>query len=225
MERFTIISCYTKNNEFSSYGTEANLLKESMTQFDLDTSHINEYKDTGLWSWNTHYKIKFIKQKLEELKSPVVWTDADSRVKKYPEIFNNLQNWDFAANFRKKKHKELLNSGTMFFNNNDRVINMLHNWIDENNKLAEKSKTNNVMNSKLFCDQTSMRFLLKNVEFTNKLKIYKLSDSYYRVRDGIYKSEFYDKYKNIETIIEHTQASLRLKIKRRQQLTAWKSSQ
>ena len=102
---------------------------------------------------------------------------------------------------------------------------MLHNWIDENNKLAEKSKTNDVMNSKLFCDQTSMRFLLKNVEFTNKLKIYKLSDSYYRVRDGIYKSEFYDKYKNIETIIEHTQASLRLKIKRRQQLTAWKSSQ
>jgi len=221
--KFTIICCYTKNNNFSSYETEANLLKKSMEQFKLDTTHIQQYENTGLWSWNTHYKINFIKEKILQLKSPVVWTDADSRIKKYPEVFHNLQEWDFAANFRKKENKQLINSGTMYFNYNKNTINMIDEWINENNKLAEKSKSNAAINSKEFCEQESIRALLKNKKFINSLKVYNLSDSYYRIKDGIYKPEFYNKYKNVETIIEHTQASVRLK--RKEQLDQWKNLQ
>jgi hypothetical protein len=207
--KFTIVSYYTKDNEFSSYEAEANLLKKSMEKFGLDTSHIEEYKeDTGIWSWNTHYKMMFIKNKLKQLNSPVVWTDADSRIKKYPELFNNLQDYDFAANCRMKRGRQLLHSGTMFFNNNSKAINLLDDWIEEDKKIIEKSKQSDNLNNKKFTEQEGLRALLKRPGYADTFNIYILPDSYHRIKDGVYSEKFYEKYKNIETIIEHSQASV-----------------
>lgn len=121
MEKFTIINCYT-----DEYKKDAELLEKSLKKFNLNYSHIHQYEDQGDWKTNLKYKPVFIKQKLEELKSPVVWTDADSILLQYPEFLNTLD-CDVAI-WRDWKNR--ISSGTIYFNYSEGALSVLSEWID-----------------------------------------------------------------------------------------------
>lgn len=120
------ISCYT-----DVYEEEAMGLIESLKEWNLP--HKVEFLESmGSWNLNTKLKTTFIKKMLHEQEEPVVWLDADARVRKDPDLFKTLQdNTDFACHLRMKK--ELL-SGTMYFNNNDKCKKILDEWIKVNEK-------------------------------------------------------------------------------------------
>ena len=128
-DNFTIISCYT-----DTYTTDAELLKKSLKQFNLNNTQIEKYNNKGKntelnrqnWKANLKQKPIFIKQKLEELKSPVVWTDADSILLQYPELLNTLD-CDIAI---WRPWCGIETGGTMYFNYSDGAFAILNDWIN-----------------------------------------------------------------------------------------------
>ena len=121
-----IISYYTED-----YRREAKSLVASLRHFNLDYD-IHQIEDQGGWDKNTHYKPIFILEQLKK-RDYVVWTDADSVIKKDPVLFK-LLSCDIA--FHRFKGTELL-SGTVFFKNTPRTIKLLNTWIAVNEMSPE----------------------------------------------------------------------------------------
>jgi mannosyltransferase OCH1-like enzyme len=134
------ISFYTED-----YTEHAEFLKKSLEYHGLDTSNVEYRERAGTWEANTQIKATFILEKLLESDS-VIWTDADSRVLQTPSFFDDIDT-DVALFFLPKElsrdfvlpaHSILKNvdsylqSGTMYFKNNDRVIDLLERWIELN---------------------------------------------------------------------------------------------
>jgi len=134
------ISFYTGHYEW-----DAEQLKKSMNKLGISNYDV-EYRDrVGSWEANTQMKAQFILEKLKE-NDAVVWTDADSRIRQVPSFFDTIKT-DIGLYFLPKKlageftlpeHSILQNvesylqSGTMYFKNNDRVIKLLERWIELN---------------------------------------------------------------------------------------------
>jgi hypothetical protein len=51
---------------------------------------VEQYESRGDWFLNTHYKPVFMEQMLRKYKRPILWLDADSRVRQYPALFDDL---------------------------------------------------------------------------------------------------------------------------------------
>ena len=74
---------------------------------------------------------------------PIVWVDADARIRQRPVLFNNLK-CDFAAHWRSRKYShgfypeiELL-SGTIYLANNNKTRALMNRWIKTNEKETTK---------------------------------------------------------------------------------------
>ena len=79
------ISFYTGH-----YTWDAEQLKKSFDKLGIKNYEI-EYKDRiGNWARNTQMKAPFILEKLKE-NDAVVWTDADSRIRQVPTLFDTIQ--------------------------------------------------------------------------------------------------------------------------------------
>lgn len=120
------ISYYTPN-----YENEAFALIESLKRHQL-RFFVNGIPNLGTWDKNTHYKPIFV---LEQIKNEdaVIWTDADSRVITYPSLFENI---DCDIAFHRFRGQELL-SGTVYFKNTPKTIELLNKWIEINNENPE----------------------------------------------------------------------------------------
>lgn len=178
MSNFTVISCYTENTR---YEQDALILKQSLRRLNLDHSHILPYKDTGNWKSNIKQKLFYIKQKLEELKSPVVWTDSDSILLHYPKFFDTLNRFDFGIYRDWKQDRGILSSGTMYLNYNDTVLKMLDEWMSEDRYNDTKTEEINLRNllheiAPSFVKRGS--FLKKSVHKEDKIKVVSLPFTY-----------------------------------------------
>lgn len=136
------ISFYT-----SDYQQDADKLKESLAELDIDCSGIEYRETTGSWESNTQMKAEFILEQLRKCDA-VVWTDADSVVRRYPDLFDSITTdvglfflpQELSQGFIPPPHSILkdadryLQSGTMYFRNTDRVIKLLEAWIELNKK-------------------------------------------------------------------------------------------
>lgn len=81
-----VIGCYTKN---TPYEQEIKEMARSARAFGLDV-YTEPYESTGEWAHNAQYKAQFIKDCLDRFKAPVLYLDADSRIRRYPALFDNL---------------------------------------------------------------------------------------------------------------------------------------
>lgn len=130
------ISYYTRNTPYEEIMNTRLLpsLKTMNLQYD-----IQEIPDLQNWNANTAYKSKFIHEMLLKHKKEVVFCDADATIVKYPELlFKIPMEYDVAAHkfnwylhWRKQAgnpKRELL-SGTMLFRYNDKVLNLVKNYI------------------------------------------------------------------------------------------------
>ncbi len=124
----------------SGYEQEARELVKTLDAFALpcDVIGIPGAVGQGAWHDNTRLKPAFLRTMLaKHAGRPVVWLDADARVRRYPELFERLGDeggqggCDFAAHWREDPnypHGELL-SGTLYFSGSQRSIDLVHGWI------------------------------------------------------------------------------------------------
>ena len=175
-----IISYYTALYQF-----EAENLERSLTKFLPDISFVIEEKpESGNWEKNTQYKAVFIKEKLTQR---LAWTDADSELKQYPKLFDEI---DCDVAFHWFKDEELM-SGTMYWNNTPKAHELLDSWIRLN-----KLFPNN-------WDQVNLQNALNGMQ---DIKVYRLPPEYNFITD--LSREYYG---NLNPVFEHYQASRKYK--------------
>jgi hypothetical protein len=194
------ISFYTGHYEW-----DAEQLKKSLTKHGIDSSNVDYREQVGSWEANTQMKASFILEKLLE-NDAVVWTDADSRVRQTPSFFNTITTdvglfflpKELASGWVPPEHSILQNvdsylqSGTMYFKNNDRVIKLLQDWNELNKKDSQQ------------WDQWTLQVALQDSDVT----ITHLPPEYVWM-DGVVSTS----YSYRKPVIEHTQASRRFKSK------------
>jgi len=135
MSAVTLISFYTNDWKYPQHAkrlkTECQLLKINNV--------IEELSSTGSYLKNTCLKPKFILDKLNEIKAPVLWVDVDGSILKYPSFFEDLEGFDFAARLMPDERKRTWHVGTMWFNYTPQMIEFIEHWIDNTGKLSDES--------------------------------------------------------------------------------------
>lgn len=182
MNNFIVISYYTKD---TGYEEEAKNLQASLEDFKIPYDIVG-IDNLGDWDKNTRYKAEFIYGMLQKYER-VVFLDADAEVKKYPEIFDELD-CDIAVHIR--EGRELL-SGTIFAQKTEKTLTLLKFWIAKNRSTAFS-----------ISEQRNLAHLLRGNEVPG-LKWVELPASYCQIFDSM--------AHNGEPVIQHNQASRRLK--------------
>lgn len=102
-------------------------MAETVEKFGYDTSHIEHRDSLNSWELNCQQKALFIKEKLQELNTPVVWLDADARLNGHLKLFDDAPKFfiDLAVHFRGTR----LLSGTLYWANNPLTHQLVDEWI------------------------------------------------------------------------------------------------
>lgn len=151
------------------YRLSAREWQRSVQRYGLETC-IVEMEDAGSWRANTWMKPLAVK-KARELHPgrAIVFLDADSRMVRYPEIFDGCALGDVAFYFLRD---ELL-SGTMYWGATQKADALLESWIKTVSSLYEHHCGEQMTLQKAFEAQR------KNIEFSY------IPDSYCRIFDNI----------------------------------------
>lgn len=131
MNKFIVVSYYTKG---TPYQKEAVKLENSLMKHGVPY-HIAAVPNRGSWQKNTHFKAIFIKNMLKEfIGVNIVFTDADSIFYSYPKLFEDLD-CDISIHFRNWEYgRDELLSGTIYLANNEKVRQLIDDWIRINKK-------------------------------------------------------------------------------------------
>ena len=126
MNKFIVVSYYTKG---TPYQKEAVKLENSLMKHGIPY-HIGAVPNRGSWQKNTHFKAVFVRNMLKEFTGiNIVFTDADSVFYSYPKLFEDLD-CDIAFHLRNWKHgRDELLSGTIYLANNEKVHQLVDDWI------------------------------------------------------------------------------------------------
>ena len=171
---------YTVN---TPYADEAAECVKTLREFKLDY-HIYPVHSEGSWEKNTQIKAKIIQQALKSTDRPIVYVDADARIKSYPILLDQIE-CDVA--FHYFRGVELL-SGTLYFGNTERGRKLVDEWVAENAK---------------YPGEWDQKVLQHVVEKQHDIEWLMLPEEY------VYVSHLSSPIKT--PIIFHTQASRRLK--------------
>ena len=191
---FKTIAYYTIGNQYQTISED---LKRSCNDFNIPLL-LKPIEDLGSWEKNTHYKAKFILDCLNTTDQNLLYVDVDAIFKSYPDLIETL-NCDIAyrtENFRWRKNEAL--SGTIFFQNNDRVKDFVKRWIELNDKnpaIRSKPET---------WEQANMQ---KTLFDSSDIMYYNLPPEYTFIFDHTKKL-----YPGLKPVIEHFQASRKVNI-------------
>jgi len=181
---YRVVSYATDDPIYLKY---SETLKDSCLRFNIPI-YLKIISSNYNWCENTHKKASFIKECFSEIKDDfIVWTDADSELKEYPNLFNEVD-CDFAAHWF--KDEELI-SATMYWNNTPKAHELLNKWIELN-----------TLNPKLW-DQVNLQTALNQIE---NIIVVRLPPEYNFISD--LSREYYG---NLNPVFEHYQASRKYK--------------
>ncbi len=188
------------------YSMEAEGLIRSFEKLGIKNYQVEQRPQAGGWARNTQVKASFIYEKLQE-NDAVVWTDADSRVRQIPTLFDTIDSdvgffYLPPSSFVLPDHSILhrcddwqlngyLQSGTMYFRKNERTLKLLELWMNMNDKDFQQ------------WDQWTLQYATTLV---HNLTVHKLPSEYVWV-DGT-NQQFFG---NRRPVIEHLQASRKYK--------------
>jgi hypothetical protein len=211
-EQMWLEKCVFKSNKIkfvsfytADYEQDAEELKNSLIEYGFDASDVNYRERVGSWAANTQMKAPFILEKLRKYDA-VIWTDADSIIVDTPDIFDTItadvgfyfiskdlvSDWNLPAHSILKNVDSYLQSGTMFFKSNERVIKLLESWIELNKRDSSQ------------WDQWTLQAALE----TSDVTVAHLPPEYYWTH-FVARS-----YPDRKPIILHTQASERKQVER-----------
>ena len=162
---FTVISFYTSEWKYPEY---ANNLKYDCRRLNLDYS-IDSLSSHGDYVKNCNIKPKFILDKLHQLKSPVLWIDADGSLLKLPELLliPEILHYDIAGN-NPVNNTERIHVGSVWFNYTDSTLAFLDAW------------SNNVAHS---IDDAAFNGTWKT--FKDRLKLFVLPVEYFYIHKKV----------------------------------------
>lgn len=169
------------------YAPEAAGLVESLHRFGLPC-FVQEVPSSGCWTANCARKPSFLLEARKQFPGqPVVWLDADARVRQNPTLFESIPGYvDLAVHYR--DGTELL-SGTMYWGAGEHATRLLKAW-----------RRDCELNPSLF-DQRVLQGL---VDGTSRYRVTYLPATYTAIFDARMCGPD-------EIVIEHMQASRRLK--------------
>jgi hypothetical protein len=134
-----LVSYYTKDSLYEKYASGLiKSLKKHKVNF-----HVEGIKSLGSWELNTSYKPSFIIKMCKKFPDyNIVWVDCDASLNAYPGLFTILDCDIAAFEFSWKKYYGKTNnfemlSGTLFFKNNEFVLDILNKWKDECQKFPK----------------------------------------------------------------------------------------
>lgn len=163
VDPFTVISFYTED-----YVAEIARLWQSVIRYELP--YIFERVEAQpTWIETVSYKPQFILNKLEELKSPVVWIDADAEILRRPDLLYELENYDLAYYTRNRDGYVEVLSGTMYLDYNPQVLSLVSVWATQAKQWAQS----NVWEQKI----------LQELLMVRELKTFKLPVGYCQIFD------------------------------------------
>ncbi len=184
----TIVSYYTQH---TGYEREVQNLIASCQELDLPY-HIEGVRSLGSWEKNCCYKPRYLLDKLAELRTPLLWVDADAVFLKKPLLFTSLDT-DIALRVVETlpdTSPSKMISGTLFCNTTDATKNLLKEWEDECQRLLRENQGE-------VWDQAALR----NVALRSTARITPLPRAYYTIYDTMTPAC------QQEAIIVHYQAS------------------
>lgn len=121
-----VISFYTVN---TPYEQEVMRLINSCERLDLE--HCIEGRESKRsWEENCGVKPFYILEKLNQLKRPILWVDADGAFLKMPS-FDQFASFDFSVrivDFLPKSHREKVISNTVFVNYTPQGLSIVERW-------------------------------------------------------------------------------------------------
>lgn len=183
-----IVSYYTEN---TGYEREVQNLISSCDDLRL-THQIEKITSLGSWEKNCCYKPYFLLEKLEELKQPILWVDADAVFLQQPNLFHHLP-CDMALrsfDHLPLHHPSKIITGTLYLQNTQATKKLLTQWGKECQRLLQAQKGE-------VWDQIGLRNAILS---GHKAEIVPLPDSYCAIYD---KKRAADQ----EVVILHYQAS------------------
>lgn len=192
-----VVSFYTKD---TPYQLEVQNLIASCEKWKL-TYSIEGVESQGSWELNCAYKPFFLLKKFEELKSPLLWVDADGVFCRSPDgsVFREM---DFAVRINEEcesDHPSRVVSSTVYVNNTEGARMILRLWAEESlRQLNEKDRKME------FWDQVALRDVLQLNNFVASVRAMPLA--YAKIFDHAW-----DNIEVDEPVIEHFQASRRFK--------------
>lgn len=191
-----IVAYYTVN---TPYEIEANKLKASLDKLRL-TYDIVGVDNLGNWQANTRFKAHFMEDMLKKHPGKnLLYVDSDAIIHKIPILFENYK-YDIAVrwqDFRWRKNECL--SGTIFMANNDRTLELCKRWQNVNISEGPNAKT---------FEQWNLGKVIKDMSKEGKIKDGNLPPEYTMIFDSMRAM-----YPNIDPVIEHFQASRKLRNK------------
>lgn len=158
---------------------------------------VEEYESRGDWTRNCHYKPVFIEKMLRKYKRPVLWLDADSRIRRYPKVFDNLKadigwvwwDWDEIQSCALRGLE--LSAAVLYLRPKPDVYRMLAAWQKANTQSTSQP------------DQANLQAMLEGGFKQGKLKAEMLPYTY---------SQIFDLHRNVGApVIEQMQASRRFR--------------
>jgi hypothetical protein len=166
-----------------AYAGEADELVDTLKAHDLPYE-VRLMQDRGQWVLNCGQKPWFIAEMRRAYPNrPLVYLDADARVRQRPSLFDVLGDIDLAVHYRRA---ELL-SGTIYIGATDTATDLIERWAKE---------------CRAHPGSWDQRVLQKLVDEDDDLDVYNLPASYTRIFDATDMGE--------PIVIEHMQASRRL---------------
>lgn len=162
MTSFTVISFYTPDWKYPEY---AKNLADDCTRLGLEFA-IEPRDSTDSYVGNCNLKPNFIRDKLQELKRPVLWMDVDGIINLCPEIFfsDKIHNFDIAAN-RSQKDSTRIHVGSIWFNYTATTVELVNAWCES---VANRGIDDSVFNGLW-------------TQFSQKIKLYELPDEYFYI--------------------------------------------
>tara|TARA_R100000951_G_scaffold105914_1_gene100019 strand:+ start:1099 stop:2565 length:1467 start_codon:yes stop_codon:yes gene_type:complete len=193
---YIIVSYYTIN---TPYEAEAIKLKNSLNKLNIPHDVVG-VPNLGDWQANTRFKAKFMQDMLIKHKGKsIVWVDSDAVVHSYPSLFDSYT-CDVAVrwqDFRWRKNECL--SGTIYLANNSNTMELCKRWEGINIAEGPGAKT---------FEQWNLGKVIEDMRNEGKIKDGNLPPEYTMIFDSMRAM-----YPNVNPVIEHFQASRKLKNK------------
>ncbi len=176
-ERPLVIGYYTVG---TSYEQEIKGMVQSARAHGLEV-HIEGIASEGSWTKNTYYKARFIGRKLLEYPNrPLLFLDADSRIRRYPAWFDNLPA-DFAATefkwgeWGKKGRPNEISTAVMYLRSVPAVRDLVREWIRRNDSTPMRPCQ----------DQRNLTALVDEWRNSGRLNFIELPPTYCQIFDSM----------------------------------------